>query len=142
MNFWLDMNMNKSKRIFGVASFAAVVAGILVTAGAQQPGLTRTVLQRHELSVPGNEAVSALAEFPAGVTTGRHTHPGDEIAYILEGTLVIQVEGKPSLTLKAGDMASVPAGTIHEGRNPGPTTTRVLSTYLVEKGATIVTMVP
>src|SRR2546421_11432473 len=82
-------------------------------AAAQQPGFKRTVIQQEKLSVPGREAVTAVVDFDPGSTVGRHTHPGEEIGYILDGTLVFEIEGKPAMTLRAGQTFFIPAGTVH-----------------------------
>ncbi|HEU4693578.1 MAG TPA: cupin domain-containing protein [Vicinamibacterales bacterium] len=116
---------------------ALVILGVLVAAAtmsAQQPGFSRTVIQRGDLSTPGREVVSALAEFQPGATVGPHTHPGEEAGYLLEGTLVFEQTGKPTVTLKAGETFFVPAGTVHNATNKGSGRTRVLATYIVEKG--------
>jgi quercetin dioxygenase-like cupin family protein len=76
---------------------------------AQQAGIRRTDLQRHDLGVPGREVVQARVELDPGVAFGRHWHPGEEIVYVLEGSLEYQVEGKPPVTLKAGDVLFIPA---------------------------------
>jgi len=107
----------------------AVIAVLLIVGGvsAQQPGFSRTVIQRGDLSVPGHEVVSAIAEFQPGSTAGPHTHPGEEAGYLLEGTL------------KAGETFFVPAGTVHNATNKGSARARVLATYVVEKGKPIAT---
>ena len=115
-------------------AFAAIVA-----AGAQAPAFKRTVLQQGDISVPGREAVTAVAEFQPGASPGRHTHPGEEIAYILEGKVLLEREGMAAVTLNAGQTFLIPAGTIHNATNTGPTTARVLATYIVEKGKPIAT---
>ena len=95
---------------------ALVFLGVFLaaaTSSAQQPGFSRTVIQRGDLSTPGREVVSAIAEFEPGATVGPHTHPGEEAGYLLEGTLVFEQTGKPTVTLKAGETFFVPAGTVH-----------------------------
>ena len=119
------------------AAIFVVVTGI----HAQQPGFSRTELQRGDLSTPGREVVSAIAEFQPGATVGSHTHPGEEAGYLLEGTLVFEQAGKPTVTLKAGETFFVPAGTVHNATNKGSTRTRVLATYIVEKGKPLATAV-
>ena len=123
-----------------------LAAALLVALGAQvlsaqPPGFKRTLLQRGDLSMAGREAVMAQAEIPAGVAVGKHTHPGEEVAYVLEGTLVLEVEGKAPVTLKAGDVFFVPADTVHDGKNTGTGTAKVLATYIVEKGKPLATPV-
>jgi quercetin dioxygenase-like cupin family protein len=121
-----------------------LVAALLVAAvgGAQQATFKRTVLQRGDLSIPDREVVQALAEIPRGVASGRHTHPGEEIGYLLEGVAVMEIEGQPPVTLKAGDAFLIPAGRIHNARNTGDGTAKVLSTYIIEKGKPLATPVP
>ena len=122
-------------------SVSIVVAVLLVVAGisAQQAGFSRTVIQRGDLSTPGKEVISALAEFQPGATVGAHTHPGEEAGYLLEGTLVFEITGKPTVTLKAVETFFVPAGTVHNATNKGSSKTRVLATYIVEKGKPLAT---
>src|SRR5919106_62007 len=79
---------------------------------AQQPGIKRTDLQRHDLNVPGREVVQVRVDFAPGVAFPKHSHPGEEIAYVIEGLLEYQVEGKPPVTLKAGKVLFIPARTI------------------------------
>lgn len=128
-----------------VRTSVIVCAGAIVTAAAivaQQPAFKRTEVQRGDLSVAGREAVQAIAEIPAGVASGKHTHPGEEIAYVLEGTVVLEVDGKAAITLKAGQGFLIPAGRVHDARNDAKATARVLATYFVEKGKPLATPVP
>ena len=104
------------------------------SAFAQQTGITRTDLQRYDLSVPGREVVQTRVELAPGVLAPKHTHPGEEIVYVLEGALEYQVEGRPPMTLKAGDVLFIPAGTIHSAKNVGSGNGAELATYVVEKG--------
>jgi len=123
---------------------AVIVASGLVlhVVGAQQPGIRRIDLQRNDLSVPGREVVQVIVELDAGVTSARHTHPGEEIVYVLEGApLEYEVEGKPPVTLKPGDVLFIPAGTIHAARNVGSRKGAELATYIVEKGKPLLTEV-
>ncbi len=127
-----------------IAAMAALVAGAVLAplgAQAQQSGVTRTDLQRHDLSAPGREAIQVRVDLAPGVAFGRHTHPGEEIIYVLEGTLEYQIEDKPPVTLKAGDVLFIPAGTVHSARNPGGVTGSELATYIVEKGKPLLTLV-
>jgi len=119
-----------------VTVIAFVLAGTLA---AQQPAFKRTVLQQADLSVPGREVISAVAEFQPGATPGRHTHSGEEVGYVLEGTLLLEQDGKAPVTLKAGGTFLIPAGTIHNATNTGTTTARILATYIVEKGKPLAT---
>lgn len=107
---------------------------------AQAPaGFKRVELQRHDLATPEREAVLARGEFAPGAVVPRHTHPGDEVGYILEGEMTIELDGKPSLKLKAGDSFFVPAGQVHMASNTSKATAAILSTYVVEKGKPLAT---
>ena len=117
----------------------AVALAAIVAAGAQAPAFKRTVLQQVDISVPGREAVTAVAEFQPGASPGRHTHPGEEIGYVLEGKVLLEQEGKPASTLNAGQTFLIPAGTTHNATNTGSGTARILATYIVEKGKPLTT---
>jgi len=108
---------------------------------AQQLGIKRTDVQRHDLGVPGREVIQVRVDFAPGVAFSKHSHPGAEIAYVLEGTLEYQLEGKPPVTLKAGEALFIPAGTIHAAKNVGTDNAAELATYIVEKGKPLLTMV-
>ena len=118
---------------------AIILAGTVAGIWAQQPTFKRTVLQQADISMPGREAVTAVAEFQPGAASGRHTHPGEEIGYILEGQVLIEQEGKPAVTLHAGQTFLVPPGTVHNATNSGSATARLVATYLVEKGKPLAT---
>ena len=126
---------------------AAMVAAVVLASSlglhgvrAQPAGITRTDLQRHDLSVPGREVVQTIVELDPGVTSSRHTHPGEEIVYVLEGApLEYQLEGRPPVTLKPGGVLFIPAGTIHSAKNVGNRKGAELATYIVEKGKPLLT---
>jgi quercetin dioxygenase-like cupin family protein len=107
---------------------------------AQQAGTKRTDLQRHDLSAVGREMIQVRVDFDPGYAAPRHTHPGEEIIYVLEGTLEYQIDGK-STRVKAGDVLFVPAGTIHSAKNIGSGNGAELATYVVEKGKPLITLV-
>lgn len=115
------------------------LVGLVVGVWAQAPTFKRTVLQQVDMSVPGREAVTAVAEFQPGAAAGRHTHPGEEIGYVLDGQLLLEQDGKPAVTLHAGQTFLIPPGTVHNATNTGSTTGRVLATYIVEKGKPLAT---
>ena len=102
--------------------------------------LERTEVQRSLFSVPGREIVQVLTEIPVGVESGWHTHPGEEVGYIAAGTVEVLVEGRPPRTLHAGEGFLIPPGTPHNARDLGPGTGQMLSTYLVEVGRPLVTL--
>jgi len=112
----------------------AVLLTITAAASAQTPGLRRTDLQQHDLSVPGREVVQVRVDFAPGVLAPAHNHPGEEIVYAIEGLLEYKLEGRSPVILKAGEVLFIPAGTIHEVRNVGPGNAAELGTYFVEKG--------
>ena len=106
---------------------------------AQQPGVKRVVLQRADLSIAGREVVVVRAAFDADGFIGRHTHPGEESSYLLEGRMQLEIDGKAPLILNAGDAFMIPAGVVHAAKNIGKTPATVLATYIVEKGKPLVT---
>ena len=125
------------KRGFQVAALAVVVgvASIL----AQAPGIQRTVVYKADVSVPGREAVIARVELAPGASAGRHTHPGNEITYVMEGEAEIVTEGQPTRKVKAGDGFVIPAGAIHDARNTGAETLKLAVVYVVDKGKPLAT---
>jgi len=130
----------KTARIFAVALLIVAGGLALRVAHSQQPAIKRTELQRHDLSISGREAVQVRGDFPPGAAVPRHTHPGEELVYVLEGTLGFQLDGQPPVTLKPGEVLFVPAGTIHTAKNVNGGNSVVLSTYIVEKGKPLLTM--
>jgi len=110
------------------------VGGIVAGLGAQQVGFKRTVIQQSKLSVPGREAVTAIAEFEPGATVGRHTHPGEEVGYILEGMIVLEQDGQQPVALGPGKTFFIPAGMVHNATNKTTARARVLANYIVEPG--------
>ena len=136
--------MSNAKLTFAAASLVAGVIGawgIQALEAQQQPAFKRTMLQKNDLSAQGHEAVQVLAEFAPGAAAGKHTHPGEEMGYVLEGTLVLEVVGKKPVTLKAGDVFFVAAGVVHDGKNAGKGPAKVLATYVIEKGKPVATPV-
>jgi quercetin dioxygenase-like cupin family protein len=99
--------------------------------------LKRTEIQHETSSIPGREIVQVLTEIPAGVESGWHMHPGEEVGYILAGTVEMRIEGKPTLTLQAGTGFLIPPRTPHNALDLGPDTGQMLSTYIVEIGVPI-----
>ena len=141
--------MKRILLLFAVVIVTSVAVGrgqvtgsglVLHEAQVQLPGTKRTDLQRHDLSITGREVVQTIVELAPGTTAPRHTHPGEEIIYVLEGTWEYTVEGKPPLTLKAGEVLFIPAGTVHSARNIGTGRAAELATYIVEKGKPLVVL--
>ena len=123
------------------ADLHVVAALVAAVALAQQAGFTRIALQDQPLSDPARHAVQARAEFAPGVAAGKHTHPGEELGYVLEGSILLEVAGQPPRTVKAGEAFFVPAGVVHDGKNVGSGVAKVLATYIVEKGKPVATPV-
>jgi len=136
------MSRTPVKTMRVMATSALIVASLLAqqTIQAQPAGITRTDLQRHDLSVPGHEAIQVRVDFEPGAAFPKHSHPGEEIIYVLQGSLEYQLQGKPPVMLKAGDVLFVPAGTIHAAKNVGSGTASELATYIVEKGKPLLTL--
>jgi quercetin dioxygenase-like cupin family protein len=132
----------KTIRMMAVA-VAVLFAGnglALDVAQAQQSGVKRTDLQQHDLSIPGREVVQVRVDIASGVLAPNHSHPGEEIVYVIEGLLEYQIEGRPPVTLGAGEVLFIPAGTIHSAKNVGSVNAAELATYIVEKGKPLVTL--
>jgi quercetin dioxygenase-like cupin family protein len=119
---------------------AFLAACAAVVALAQAPAIKRMIVQRGDVT-PDREAVLGIAEIAAGGSTGRHTHPGIETGYVLEGTTVLAIDGEAPRTLKAGDSYFIPAGRIHDARAEGGAA-RVIATYVVEKGKPLASPAP
>lgn len=120
---------------------AALIAGAglaLHIAHSEQPGIKRTALQQHDLSARGWEVVQVRVDFASGTAFPRHSHPGEEIAYVIEGSLEYQLDGKPPVTLEAGQTLFIPAGAIHAAKNVGSGNAAELASYIVEKGRPLV----
>ena len=130
----------RAARIVMVAAVLVASGVVLQVAMAQPAGIRRKDLQRHDLSTPGREVIQTIVELDPGVKSSRHTHPGEEIVFVLEGApLEYEVEGKPPVTLRPGDVLFIPANTIHSARNVGTTKGAELATYIVEKGRPLLT---
>jgi quercetin dioxygenase-like cupin family protein len=129
----------QTTRIMGAAMLLAA-SGLAPNAARVQPATRRTDLQRHDLGVPGREVVQVRVDFDPGYVAPRHTHFGEEIIYVIEGTLEYRIEGRPPVTVKAGDVLFVPAGVVHSATNVGRGNGAELATYVVEKGKPLVTL--
>ncbi len=111
--------------------------------GTPQPALTRTILLTRPMpTVPGHEGTMAVAVLAVGGTAPRHTHPGEEFAYVLEGTATFEVAGQPTVSLKPGDAFLIPANTPHVARNTGAVPLKLISTYIIETGKPLATPAP
>jgi len=117
------------KFLLGLSIVAVAGAGIAV---AQQGGIKRTPLQKLDFPA-GFNTVTAIAEVPAGGASGRHTHPGAETGYVLEGELELVIEGKPPVKIKAGESYQIPEGAVHDAK-AGDKPFKVLGVYIVKAG--------
>lgn len=116
-----------------------VALGVLLTAGIAAAQVKRTVLQQMDISIPGREVVSARAEIPAGGSTGLHTHPGEEISYVVEGAVEIVIDGQSKI-YKAGEAFAIIGGKAHDAKASGGPAV-VIANYLIEKGKPVTTPV-
>lgn len=128
------------------SAIAEAPASPVAAAPAQAPDalagkLTRRVIQRAPSSTPGREIVQVETEIPPGVESGWHIHPGEEVGFIIAGEVEMHVQGRPTIILRAGDGFLIPPRTPHNARDIGPETGRMLSTYIVEPGQPLVTLV-
>jgi quercetin dioxygenase-like cupin family protein len=126
------------KILLGLAIVAFAAAGGAV---AQQGGIKRTPLQKVEFP-EGYVTVTGIAEIQPGGSAGRHTHPGIETGYLLEGEADLIIEGKPDQHLKAGDSYAIPAGAVHDARVHGDKPLKVLAIYVVDKTKPLATPAP
>ena len=123
-------------RIPTLAALLLITSMLLAQAPA---AFKRTVLQQADLSVAGREAVTALAELQPGAVAGRHTHFGEEVGYVLDGSVTVEIDGKPPMALTAGKAFIIPAGAVHNAKNTGSGLAKILATYIVEKGKPLAT---
>ena len=130
----------KATRMIPVAMLIVASGLALHAALAQQQGVKRTELQRYDLSFPGREVIQVRVDLDPGVTFPQHSHPGEEIIYVLEGLWEYQVEGKGAMRLKAGEVLFIPAGVKHGAKNVGSGKGSELATYIVEKGKPLVVL--
>jgi quercetin dioxygenase-like cupin family protein len=130
----------KATRIIAAAVLFVGSGMALQLAQAQQSGIGRIEVLRHDLGQTGREVIQVRVDFAPGAAFGMHTHPGEEVAYVLEGSLEYQFEGKPPITLKAGDSLFIPTGMPHAARNVGSVNAAELATYLVDKGKPLVVL--
>jgi quercetin dioxygenase-like cupin family protein len=129
----------KSITQWGACALVLAVAGALFS---QNPGMKRTLVHKEDVSVPGREAVIARVELAPQAKAGRHTHPGDEISYVMEGEGEILIEGQPPRKVKGGDGFVIPAGAKHDAHNTGTVPLKMVGVYVVEKGKPLATPAP
>ena len=137
--------MRKSRAV----PIATLMLGLVLGAGAtsfvygQQSGISRSILQQQDIAdLPGHVAVLATVELPAGAAIDRHTHPGTEIGYVLDGSGTLTVEGEEPRPIKSGDSWVIPAGKPHDGKAGPDGSIKVLAVFVVEKGKPLASPVP
>ena len=128
----------KTMLIIAVALLIVATGLAQYTADKIQSGIKRTDLQRSDLSITEREVVQVRVDIAPGVTAARHSHPGEEIVYAIEGTMEYRLDGNPPVTIKAGEVLTIPYGTVHEVKNVGTGNAAELATYIVEKGKPLV----
>src|SRR5262245_10827135 len=138
-------HMKSTNRLWWIAVVAVALTTLEVRAqqppAAAQTGFKRIPVQQGDLSTAGREVVQAIAEIQPGAESGRHTHPGEEVAYVLEGTIMLEVQGKPAVAKKAGEAFIIPPNTVHNAKNTSKAAAKVLGTYIIEKGKPVATPV-
>ncbi|MBY5715613.1 cupin domain-containing protein [Rhizobium leguminosarum] len=115
----------------------ALVLGGTAAAHAEQP-IQRTDLIKSDIDVPGHEVVQVRVDLAPGVLAPNHSHPGEEVAFVIEGTLEYQLEGRKPVTLNAGQSLFIPSGVVHSAKNVGNGKASELATYIVRKGTPLV----
>ncbi|PDT79730.1 cupin domain-containing protein [Sinorhizobium sp. BJ1] len=128
----------KPSRIIAAALLIVGSGLALQAAKAQQAGIQRTDLLENDLGTPGREAIQVRVDFEPGAVSIKHSHPGEEVAYVLEGSLEYRLEGRAPVTLHAGEALFIPAGVAHVAKNVGSGKASELATYIVEKDTPLV----
>ena len=137
------MNDASLKLITALALVAALTGAPPSSRAADPAGdITRTVLMRQDLDVPGREVVMVRVEIPVGVSETLHTHPAELFAYVVEGEMAIEVQGEPTRMLKPGDTFHVATGKVHRGINRGKTTVKISTVFVAQKGQPLSVPVP
>ena len=121
-----------------VAAFLMLAA---MQADAPMAGISRTDLQQHDLGIAGHETIQVRVDFAPGASVPRHRHPGEEIVYVLAGTLEYRIDGQPTTMLRQGDVIFIPNGVVHSVTNVGLDLASELATYVVEKDKPLVELV-
>ena len=111
---------------------------LAAASGLHAEPVTRTIIQEQPIEAPQIRAVTAKTVIAAGKGTPLHTHPGVEMAYIVQGSAALLIKGKPEWKLASGDSFSVPRDTVHSIRNTGAGPLVIVSTYVVDKGQPLV----
>ena len=132
-----DMNAKRA-RISAVVVAIGIAGGLALNA-QQPPQVKRNIVLKQDMSIPDHEAVMALVELPPGAADGSHTHPAEVYAFVQEGTISLENEGNPTVTLKAGDVFHVSPGKVHQAINNGSVTAKLAAVFVAEKGKPLTT---
>lgn len=134
----------KRSKFTVLAAFAVLVAaaGAQALNAQQTPAVKRNILLKQEMAVPGWEAVMASVELPPGAAEGRHTHPAEVFAFVQEGTISLEREGKPTVTLKAGEIFYLAPGKVHQAINNSTAPAKLAAVFIAEKGKPLTTPAP
>ena len=128
-----------------IAAAALAIGGVAFAqgqmSGTQTAGLKRTIIQKFDVPPGERETVVAIIDIPANADVARHTHPGPETDYVLEGDLILNVEGVGPKPYKAGDSFYIPAGVVHGGKT-GASGAKLIGTYIVERGKPLASPAP
>lgn len=135
----MEPKKNKTWVIIAII-ILGIIAFLIPNQLAAQTGIKRTDLQKHDLSIPGRETVQAKIDFEPHTAFGKHSHPGEEVIYVLEGSLEYQINEEQPITLKAGEVLFIPAGVLHSAKNSSNAKASELATYIVEKGKPILVL--
>jgi len=138
--------MTNRSRLIAFCSFLTALAvvglGVLEARQAQTaPSVKRNVLLKQDMTIPGREVIMAAVEIPPGGAEGKHTHPAEVFVFVEEGTLQLEVEGKPTVTLKAGDIFTIAPGQVHQGLNTSSAPVKLHAVFVAEKGKPLTTQV-
>jgi quercetin dioxygenase-like cupin family protein len=136
------MERDMSGKTAWILTTCAMALAAMVMTSARAADVPRKEVARHDLSTPGREGVMIVATLQPGETSQRHTHPGEDFGYVLEGTIVLHVSGRPDQTLTKDQVFFIERGIAHNATNTGPIAARVLDTYVVDKGKPVLTPVP
>jgi quercetin dioxygenase-like cupin family protein len=137
-------NSTKVAVIVLIGAACAALAPLARPAAAQTPAPTvvRTVLKQQDLNIPGYAMALVAVEIPVGGREGRHMHPGTLMAYVQQGAITLDYEGKPTTTYNVGDTFYVEPGKVHEGMNKGTVPVKLVATFVFEKSKPMTTQVP
>ena len=120
---------------------ALSLAGVLAVHAQQAQAVKRNIVLKQDMSIPEREGVMALVELPPGAAEGKHTHPAEVFAFVLEGSISLENEGSPTVTLKAGDVFHIAPGKVHQATNNGTVTAKLAAVFVAEKGKPLTTQV-